>query len=344
MFKTLQTLILQYKCGLVDSLSLHKSLVFLVGSRAIQIRFGQCLLLNGVLFLGSLLVYTYAILPVVQYILRIDLLNLTATTAPGDAAHSTTSDVTELVLLLLYRVAWLYPIYVLSFLLSTIWYADIGTHTYELSQYTTQHKQRSAAKAHSGRTAKHDAEPKFSFEQWLTSMAEELYRQLISFTFFVQTELVGTVPSILCRVIVNVLYSKQYTHTHSVEQLLQLLCTVLYTLHLSWYYALYAYDYKWSLAKLPLLQRLHHFEQYWAYYAGYGATSAVLTLVFPRYFNTGIFALTFPLFLILAIIAVPVEQRGAPTSDTSGVAELPLFALSKTVNYRLLQMINHKKQ
>ncbi len=37
---------------------------------------------------------------------------------------------------------------------------------------------------------------------------------------------------------------------------------------MSWLYALYCFDYKWSLHSVPLEARLRFFEQHWAFFAG----------------------------------------------------------------------------
>lgn len=37
---------------------------------------------------------------------------------------------------------------------------------------------------------------------------------------------------------------------------------------LSWLNALYSFDYKWSLMKRSLQERMLHFETHWAFFAG----------------------------------------------------------------------------
>ena len=37
---------------------------------------------------------------------------------------------------------------------------------------------------------------------------------------------------------------------------------------LSWLYALYSFDYKWSLMSMPLTQRIAYFEDHWAFFNG----------------------------------------------------------------------------
>jgi len=37
---------------------------------------------------------------------------------------------------------------------------------------------------------------------------------------------------------------------------------------LSWLYALYCFDYKWSLHSVQLAQRIAYFERHWAFFLG----------------------------------------------------------------------------
>ncbi len=45
---------------------------------------------------------------------------------------------------------------------------------------------------------------------------------------------------------------------------------------LSWLYAFYCFDYKWSLYAVPLERRVLFFETNWAFFAGIASCSVVL--------------------------------------------------------------------
>lgn len=45
---------------------------------------------------------------------------------------------------------------------------------------------------------------------------------------------------------------------------------------MSWVYAFYWFDYKWSLTNLPLENRVQFFQSHWAYFAGELALPPVL--------------------------------------------------------------------
>ncbi|KAG7387218.1 Etoposide induced 2.4 mRNA [Phytophthora pseudosyringae] len=79
-------------------------------------------------------------------------------------------------------------------------------------------------------------------------------------------------------------------------------------IHLSWLYSLYCFEYKWSLAGWSLERRLAHLEQNWAYFAGFGSPFTLATFFVPNFVSKGIFALLFPVFLLLAIACDPVSE------------------------------------
>lgn len=336
----LHAIAVEFLQGLQASCSAHKSIIYFLTSKQIQLKALQCLLLNGLLFIGSLLIFDYLLIPLIQYLLTVDLttvlqLQQQTVTAASDASTASTSSSAfiDVTILLFYRCLWLYPIYTISFILSTIWYQDIATHAYDLE--------------HGGKKGSKSSRKPITFVGWLTSMAEELYRQLLFFTFFIQTEALAVIlPSTLQFIISSTKYLPASNQpSDATLQLLQhysqYVTLAVYCVHLSWYYALYAYDYRFSLQHTPLNARLETFETHWSYYCGFGLPSAVLTLVFPKFFNAGVFALTFPVFLILAIIAPPIESTNKQHQQ-SDVPTLPLFKLSKAVNYRLLTAANKR--
>ncbi|TMW68796.1 hypothetical protein Poli38472_006264 [Pythium oligandrum] len=104
-------------------------------------------------------------------------------------------------------------------------------------------------------------------------------------------------------------------------------------IHLSWLYSLYCFEYKWSLAGWSLEKRLGHLEQNWAYFAGFGAPFTLATFFVPNFVSKGIFALLFPVFLLLAIACdPPVEGDGA-------AQKLPVFRFSRWWTLQFLRRI-----
>ncbi|TYZ62536.1 hypothetical protein PybrP1_012718 [[Pythium] brassicae (nom. inval.)] len=104
-------------------------------------------------------------------------------------------------------------------------------------------------------------------------------------------------------------------------------------IHLSWLYSLYCFEYKWSLAGWSLEKRLAHLEQNWAYFAGFGSPFTLATFFVPNFVSKGIFALLFPVFLLLAIACDPVSESDDPSR------KLPLFRFSRWWSLQLLRRI-----
>jgi etoposide-induced 2.4 mRNA len=111
---------------------------------------------------------------------------------------------------------------------------------------------------------------------------------------------------------------------------------------LCWVDSYYCFEYVWISRGLSLSRRVRHLEERWAYYLAFGLPSAALCSWGSSLANTAIFALSFPVYIILAIHAHPVPTEPynpvPPTTSSSGVEtirhpspfipiRLPIFAI-----------------
>lgn len=101
----------------MDSVAFHRCLVLLVRSAKIRRLLAQCLLLNGLIFLGSIYVFHN----IVSYILGWGLSSL----FHPDSNERTVERIQNWIEWI-YFVLWIIPMYVLSFVLNTLWYQDIA--------------------------------------------------------------------------------------------------------------------------------------------------------------------------------------------------------------------------
>ena len=103
--------------------------------------------------------------------------------------------------------------------------------------------------------------------------------------------------------------------------------------------------------------RLDFFERRWSYFAGFGCPAALLGVLFPRLIASGVFAMAFPMFIILAVIAKPLPlpapsaaaanssprlsdvSSSASSSSASAPFRLPIFHFAKRANLALLKQI-----
>ncbi len=124
----------------------------------------------------------------------------------------------------------------------------------------------------------------------LFSMLEQaIYNQLLTLMLYVQMFLVSFVP---------------------------LAGSTLSFLHLCLLYSLSSFAYKWEFQNIQLEKRVHDFESNWAYYAGFGMPLALVTVQFPWLVSCGLYTLTAPIYIILAILASPTDHSsGGVTSE-----------------------------
>ena len=64
--------------------------------------------------------------------------------------------------------------------------------------------------------------------------------------------------------------------------------------------SLYSFEYPWTEQSVPVPDRLFRIESNWAYFAGFGTPTAVLTFFLPIYVSLGVYAMLFPFCIILA--------------------------------------------
>ena len=290
-----------FAAGVLDSMKFPHTAIFFVTSKVVRVRFMQCLVLNGGLFLSSVVLADYVLTPAFHWLLDVD----PATPLSISWLPATLSSL----LLSVFYIVWVYPLYAISFLLNAIWYQDIA----DMAFLTRGHKQHT---------------PPLSFQRWIAAMSEELYRLLLVSLFLVQLSLVSLLPVV---------------------------GQPLSVLHLCWLYSLYSFEYKWSLQGWRLETRLDFFERRWSYFAGFGCPAALLGVLFPRLIASGVFAMAFPMFIILAVIAKPLplpqtystssghnSLRGSDMLSASSAAasfRLPIFQFAKRANLALLKQI-----
>jgi hypothetical protein len=91
--------------------------------------------------------------------------------------------------------------------------------------------------------------------------------------------------------------------------------------YMSWSFSLYAFDYKWALRGWNAAARFDRLERHWAFFLGFGAPCTLATVFLPSYFiSYGIYALLFPLFVLLAIRSGEGEEGGVGVGEAREAA------------------------
>jgi len=243
-------------CGALDGLRFHYIYQVLKKSDKIRNIALKCVVLNGMIFLGSNLVWTCILGRMIKYILHM-----------GDETPEAIVLILDNFFILVYYVLWQFPAYFVSFSFNAVWYNDLATELYPISQKSVT-----------------DSQASYRRPSQLDLMALEVYKSLFCVCFIVASFLWYVIP----------IFGKPMNFI--------LLC---------WLYALYCFDYRWAdvfqeqdpLTKFDKL--LGYFEMHWIYFLGFGAPLMVSSYFFTYFVSWGIFAISFPAFIILAAKAKP---------------------------------------
>ncbi|ORX94078.1 EI24-domain-containing protein [Basidiobolus meristosporus CBS 931.73] len=157
-----------------------------------------------------------------------------------------------------------------------------------------------------------------SYDSVLNGMVEVIYEAFLILNYLIFASLVHAIP------IVGPFISFTY---------------------LCWLNAYYSFEYKWINKGWSLDQRLNYFEEHWAYFAGFGFPGTICSFFFPSFINVGVFALLFPLFIIMANKAVPMPQRPSRARANLSILEkMPIFYLAKKTNLFWIRKLNNTRK
>lgn len=105
--------------------------------------------------------------------------------------------------------------------------------------------------------------------------------------------------------------------------------TVISFLQVSWLYAFYSFEYLWIGRRWPLTKRIGYFEDCWAYFTGFGMPSALLTFLVPQFIGNGVYALIFPVYILVSFVARPMI----------GERPVRVFAISRWLNLLIIRSV-----
>eukprot|EP00897_Mesotaenium_endlicherianum_P005432 jgi/Mesen1/4917/ME000246S04143 len=117
--------------GLLEACSLHRSALFLFRSEVVRRKTLQVFVLNGCIFIGSIVVLEGALVPRLLALLAA----LRALWTPLPAAATGSGDDTasvQAVVVAVYTTLWLYPAYLASSVVNCVLYGDIARHAFRV--------------------------------------------------------------------------------------------------------------------------------------------------------------------------------------------------------------------
>lgn len=209
-------------------------------------------------------------------------------------------------------VLWFYPLYVFSFILSTMWYNDIAKFGFLAigKQGPTPTEMPGQQEVPSSSNAT-QTDKRTDVGGVVIGIAEQVYSVILLTIFFLEVYVIGLIPYV---------------------------GKPLNSLLISWMYAYYCFEYKWNFSGLSLDKRLDFFESNWAFFAGFG-NPCVLPLFFcSPLVSYGVMAILFPLFVLTAagsdadklITSQRRKWKGA------GLGRLPIFCAADYMSMRIL--------
>ncbi|KAK3419684.1 hypothetical protein EUGRSUZ_G00355 [Eucalyptus grandis] len=114
--------------GFADACCLHRVVALCLRSKKLSIRTGQCFLLNGFIFLGSIVLLKSLVIPTLEWILPENCSQITSQDSCPFSRVLRLYSFLRSALVQLFYVFWFYPLYIFSIILSTMWYNDIAKH------------------------------------------------------------------------------------------------------------------------------------------------------------------------------------------------------------------------
>ncbi|OMO92238.1 Etoposide-induced 2.4 [Corchorus olitorius] len=316
-------------------------------SRQLLIRTGQCFLLNGFIFLGSLFVLNSVVIPMLQWILP-DQGSQFNSQAAFDGVLGFYCFLRGLLIQLFYV-----SILVLSFVRLQPYseqslfivhvpatedlYLSFQIHE-DLSLYNDIAKYGFAAMGRSGPSVVesskqdgtstsdkvHEARP-VGLGGIMIGIGEQVYSVLLLSFFFLEVYATGFIPYV---------------------------GKALNFLLLSWMYAYYCFEYKWNFSEWGLEKRLDFFETNWAFFAGFGnyfspyliasGSPCVLAIFFfSPLVSYGVMAILFPLFVLTATDTEAEQVISTQRRKWSGdeLGRLPIFYAVDALLMRVLSLL-----
>ncbi|XP_022566031.1 protein EI24 homolog isoform X2 [Brassica napus] len=217
-------------------------------------------------------------------------------------------------LLQLFYVFWFYPMYMLSFILSNIWYNDVAKYGFEAIEKSELRSAETFSQCDVPASVNMtNAERPSGFGGVMIDIGEQVYSILLLTFFFTEVYVVGVIPYI---------------------------GKILNFLLLSWMYAYYCYEYKWNFLEIPLVKRLEFFESNWAFFAGFGSPGVLAIFFLSPLVSGALMAILFPLFVLTATGSGPDKSIVAPrgTWQCAGLLRLPIFYVANTLSMLALSI------
>ncbi|CAN1143494.1 Protein EI24 homolog [Linum perenne] len=301
--------------GFLEACCLHRVFILCRRSKQLSIRTGQCFLLNGFIFLGSLFLLNSVVIPTLLWILPDKCSEISSgEQCSFDGILKYYSFLRHGLMQLVY-IFWFYPLYLFSFILSTLWYNDIAKYGFAaMGESGSNLLKPSSSDEVTVSENKAPMNKLPGLEGVIVGIGEQVYSALLLTFFFLQVSVVGLMPFV----------GKTFSFVL-----------------LSWMYAYYCFEYKWNLSEVPLDRRLDFFETNWAFFAGFGSPCVLAIFFVSPLVSYGVMAILYPLFVLAATSSSAEQLILLERKKWKGVGlgRLPIFCVADTLSLRILSFL-----
>lgn len=274
--------------GVFDSLSIHKTLKFLVNSTAIAQDVAQCILANGVLLLGSIFLFHKAVMPLTSF-LREEI-------AESEISDSETlSSIADVSVWSFYHVLWILPIWLLCYACSYGWYQSIALNSYQMQRGTPKDI---------------GVQKTVTTGVYATVVWALAFIQIIVFDKVLPLIISSTVQVvlILLKSVDTPLGIDFFTSIIGTSvvfplNLLGLASQVFGICLMGVMYGWYGFDMIWASDGLDPSKRYSILERHWLYFLGFGMPYVVLVKFTSFFVGYGVYLLLFPFTILISAVS-----------------------------------------
>jgi len=145
--------------GLRDAFRIDIPCIYLYISPIIRDRIWKCILMNGVIFLGSLIIFEYILIPILLLLLNCEI---------------STESYIKSIIIYVFHIIWIYPIYFISLILNSDWYLEIANTAQDILN-------------------KNEKKP-ITISKHMTYIAESIYQAILFTCILLQIKLLSFIP------------------------------------------------------------------------------------------------------------------------------------------------------
>ncbi|KAI4318805.1 hypothetical protein MLD38_032472 [Melastoma candidum] len=302
--------------GFREACCLHRVVSLCLRSRNLLIRTGECFLLNGLIFLGSLLALKSVVIPVLEWLLPQNCSSFSSADLCAVSGVLRLYSFLHLTLIQLFYVLWFYPLYIFSLIISALWYGDIAKFGFAAIDGPGHMSEGHSSRRESVASAVGNSKAKpADLGRVVIGIGEQVYSILLLTFFFLEVSIIGYIPYI---------------------------GKALSFLLLSWMYAYYCFEYKWNFSEVSLDKRLDFFQSNWAFFAGFGSPCVLAIFFFSPLVSYGVMAILFPLFVLTATSSKAEQVLLSDESKWGAVrlGRLPIFYVADTFSMWVLNLFS----